>query len=402
MNGRVGRRLRLARCGNTARMFVDAGNCVIQAAVPLNDLRRAFSARAAALTPAIQETLASGWWLNGRQLEGFCDEFAHYLGVGHCVGVANGTDALEIAMRALLRVRAKVGREVVTVANAGGYSTIACRLIGLTPVYADIEEASQLASLDSILACVTAETALVVATHLYGGPVDVPRLRATLDAAGHRDLPILEDCAQAHGARLDDRLVGGLGDIATFSFYPTKNLGALGDGGAVVTSDGDLADAARALRQYGWGRKYEVTIPDGRNSRLDEVQAAVLRVLLRHLDEGNARRRAVVRRYAQAAPAGVQVVDAGEGGVAHLAVVLCDGRDRLREHLAACGVATEIHYPTLDSDQPAWRDLPMRLAPGGVPASRRSVERILTLPCFPELDEAEIDRTCQALSQWRA
>lgn len=377
------------------------GGIVTQVVIPFNDLRRAQRRRADELGAAVATTLASGWWLNGPELDGFCGEFARYLGVDHVVGVANGTDALEIAMRALLAVRGNAGREVVTVANAGGYSTFACRLVGLTPVYADIEEASQLASLDSVLACVKDETAFIVATHLYGGPVDVPRLRRMLDAAGWSHVPILEDCAQAHGARVGGRMVGGLGDVATFSFYPTKNLGAMGDGGAVATSDPALADAARALRQYGWGRKYEVVTAGGRNSRLDEVQAAVLRVLLPHLDDANARRRAIVRRYAEAAPSGVRMVEGGEGAVGHLAVALCDDRDALRAHLTAAGVGVEVHYPILDRDQPGWRDLPGREAPGGLRASRRSVGRILTLPCFPDLEEDEVDRVCEVLACWR-
>lgn len=380
-------------------MFVESA--VALTMIPLNDLQRAYRVREEELVAAVKFTLASGWWVNGPQVAGFCEEFSRYLGVGHCTGVANGTDALEIAMRALVTVRAREGSEVVTVANAGGYSTFACRLIGLTPVYADIEETTQLACLDSMLDCVTEQTAFVVATHLYGGPVDVSQLRARLNMIGRTDVPILEDCAQAHGARFGDRLVGSLGDIATFSFYPTKNLGAAGDGGAVVTSDALLADASAALRQYGWSRKYEVVVADGRNSRLDEVQAAILRVLLHHLDVKNARRRWILQRYADAAPPSVRVVNVN-GSVAHLAVVLCDDRDRLRDHLTAAGIGSEVHYPILDVDQPAWRTLPFRTAPGGIAASRRSVESILTLPCFPDLGADEIDRVCNALSTWRA
>ena len=214
--------------------------------IPIDDLKRVFRSNEAALAAATQAVLASGWWLNGEQHERFCEEFASYVGATRCIGVANGTDALEIAMRALLQVRGRDQREVVTVANAGGYSTVVSRLLGLTPVYADIEEATQLACLDSMISCISEDTALVVATHLYGGALDVPRLRKMLDEAGHADVPILEDCAQAHGARLGDTIVGSLGDIAAFSFYPTKNLGALGDAGAVVTSYEELAKAVAA------------------------------------------------------------------------------------------------------------------------------------------------------------
>ncbi len=246
--------------------------------VPMNDLSRIVGPGSGDVIEAATRALRSGWWLNGGETRGFCEAFAAYVGTDHCTGVANGTDALEIAMRALLVTGRNEGREVVTVANAGGYTSIAARLIGLTPVYADIEEGSQLLDVGSAVAALTDETALVVATHLYGGLVDVPALRAAMDAAGHAHVPILEDCAQAHGLRQKDgRMAGSLGDIATFSFYPTKNLGAFGDGGAIATSDADLLKACDALRQYGWASKYTVAMPGGRNSRLDEVQAAILR-----------------------------------------------------------------------------------------------------------------------------
>ncbi|MBE7186245.1 MAG: DegT/DnrJ/EryC1/StrS family aminotransferase, partial [Methylobacterium mesophilicum] len=293
-------------------------------------------------------------------------------------------------------------REVVTVPNAGGYSAIAARLVDLVPVYADIEEASQLTSLESIVSLLSTDTALVVATHLYGGVLDVGRLRAMMDAAGHAGVPILEDCAQAHGATLGSRRVGSLGDIATFSFYPTKNLGAFGDGGAIVTSRKDLADGCRAARQYGWSSKYTIAAPWGRNSRLDEVQAAILRVLLPGLDEANAKRLAILDSYADSAPAGVSVVRSRTGTVAHLAVVLCDDRDALARHLKDRGIMSEIHYPILDCDQPAWTSLPQRLASGNLQTARRSVGRILTLPCFPEMTSREIERVCQALAAWKA
>jgi dTDP-4-amino-4,6-dideoxygalactose transaminase len=346
--------------------------------------------------------MASGWWLNGTRAAAFTASFARFLGGGRCIAVANGTDALEIAFRALGATGRTRGREVVTVPNAGGYSSVAARLAGLTPVYADIEEDTQLASLDSVLGALGAETACVVATHLYGGPLDVPALRRRMDAADYGHVPILEDCAQAHGACVDDgRMAGTLGDIATFSFYPTKNLGAFGDAGAIATSDDALADACDALRQYGWSGKYNIAHAGGRNSRLDEIQAAILSVLLPALETANARRVAILDRYRDASPDSVRVVGKKGRGVAHLAVVLCEDRDRLRNHLAERGIATDVHYPILDCDQPAWRNLPQREAPGGLPVARVSVGRVLTLPCFPAMTEAEVERVCEALSTWR-
>ncbi|UHD45333.1 DegT/DnrJ/EryC1/StrS family aminotransferase [Aureimonas altamirensis] len=369
--------------------------------IPLNDLKRNIDEDAAPLLKAASETLASGWWLNGKKTEAFCVEFAAYVGVEHCIGVANGSDALEIAYRAIIASRRPTGREVITVPNAGGYSAIACYLTGLVPVYADIEEASQLVAIDSILSCLSPDTAFVVVTHLFGGSVDVPELRRRLNDMGRGDIAILEDCAQAHGALVGGRRVGSLGDIATFSFYPTKNLGACGDAGAIVSSDANLAATANALRQYGWAAKYTIGEPFGRNSRLDEVQAAILSVLLPRLDEANARRTFILDRYAAALPSGIVLVRAPTNTVGHLAVVLCDQRDNLRHHLTENGIGTDIHYPVLDVDQPAWRSLPSREAPSGLTVARTSVPRLLTLPCFPAMREDEINYVCEALNSWQ-
>ena len=371
--------------------------------VPINDLKRLYEANADRISRAASSVLASGWWLNGQEAAAFCQEFAAATGTDHCIGVANGSDAIEIAMRALIEVRGLRGREAVTVANAGGYSTLACRLIGLVPVYADVEEVSQLASINSIISALSAETALVVVTHLYGGVLDVPALREKMDADGYSAVPILEDCAQAHGAPLNGRVVGSLGDVAAFSFYPTKNLGAFGDAGAILTNDAALAEAAKRLHQYGWSQKFTVAMPGGRNSRMDEIQAAILRALLPGLDEANRRRQEVLERYeAVAFDAALQVVRSPHGTVAHLAVVLCDDRDRLRQHLLTHGVASEIHYPVLDCDQTGWAMLPQRIAPDGLAVTRKSAGRLLTLPCFPTMTPGEVDRVCEALATWRA
>ena len=368
--------------------------------IPLNDLTRILPRDSTTFLAAAHEALASGWWLNGAKTKAFCSEFAAYVGARHCIGVANGSDALEIVYRSVMKVRRPEGREVVTVANAGGYSAIAAYLVDLTPVYADIEEASQLVSIDSVLSCVGPQTAFVVVTHLYGGVVDVADLRSRLDEAGYDAVAIVEDCAQAHGGRHSKGRVGSLGDIATFSFYPTKNLGAFGDAGAVVTNDDDLASAVDALRQYGWDAKYTIGNPFGRNSRMDEVQAAILSTLLPGLDAANERRRLILQRYGDAAPRTVTLVNGGLGSVAHLAITLSDRRDDLRAYLGDNRIGTDIHYPILDVDQPGWQMLDKREAPGGLPVARRSVVRLLTLPCFPTMTDGEIDRVCEVLSSW--
>lgn len=368
--------------------------------LPLNDLRRIYGQNSSLLDEAVLSAVQSGWWLNGERTKAFCKSFSEYVGVDHCIGVGNGTDALEIAMRALFASRCEGRREVITVPNAGGYSTIALRQLELTPVYADIEEASQLASPASILAALSPRTGIVVVTHLYGGIFDVPSLRAEMDARGFAHVPILEDCAQAHGVTLGGRKAGSFGDIATFSFYPTKNLGAFGDGGAIVTSDPALAKVCDDLRQYGWAGKYDIARPGGRNSRLDEVQAAILSTLLPGLDEANARRVSILERYVAERAEGVTFVRSSHGTVAHLAILLCDDREGLRRHLASQGVSTDIHYPILDCDQAGWTDLPQSTSPGELAVARASIPRLLTVPCFPGMTDEEVETVCRALASW--
>lgn len=369
--------------------------------IMVNDLKRSHADRFEELKAVVAEVMSSGWWINGKTLAAFTNDFARYVGSSHCLGVANGSDALEIAFRALRDIRCGARSEVVTAANAGGYCTVACQQVGLIPVYADIDAASQLMSIKSILSAVTDRTAFVVVTHLYGGVFDVNSLRHRLDAAGYGHVPIVEDCAQAHGATLEGLKVGSLGDIATFSFYPTKNLGAMGDAGAITTSDNDLAAACGELAQYGWSAKYRVTRPGGRNSRLDEIQAAVLSTLLPHLDRANARRVAILDHYAQNTPPGLTLVRSPAGTVGHLAVFLTGDRQTFRDHMEASGVATDVHYPVLDCDQKGWRNLPHRCAPGGLEVARASIERLVTLPLFPAMTDEEVDRVCKALSAWR-
>jgi dTDP-4-amino-4,6-dideoxygalactose transaminase len=237
------------------------------------------------------------------------------------------------------------------------------------------------------------KTRAVVVTHLYGLLGDVGGVAAL---CRDRGIALVEDCAQAAGARLDGRRAGGFGDVAAFSFYPTKNLAALGDGGAVATDSDDVADRVRRLRQYGWDQKYRVSLRGGRNSRLDELQAAVLRIRLGRLDEWNARRRQIARRYAAVLAPGVGLFVAGDGEnyVAHLAVILAEDRERLRDTLEVAGIATDVHYPIADHRQPAWRD---DYADVELPVTEHAVAHVLTVPCFPELTEDEIERVCEVL-----
>jgi dTDP-4-amino-4,6-dideoxygalactose transaminase len=305
-------------------------------------------------------------------------EIAAYCGAAHAIGVGNGTDALEIALRAL---EIGPGDRVATVANAGGYSTTAILAAGADPLYVDVDPATMLMDPHALSAALTPATRAVVVTHLYGRMADMP---AVLAAAGN--IPVIEDCAQAHGARLEGRHAGTWSVIGCFSFYPTKNLGALGDGGALITSDAALASRIRALRQYGWTSRYRSTIPRGRNSRLDEMQAAILRAKLPHLDTWNDRRRDIARYYGSA----FADLDLGLPGAcgpecaAHLYVVRTPHRDRLAQALAAAGIGTDVHYPVPDHLQESAGS-----APAPLPETERCCREVLTLPCFPEMTDEE-------------
>ncbi|RWL82746.1 MAG: DegT/DnrJ/EryC1/StrS family aminotransferase [Mesorhizobium sp.] len=370
-------------------------------AVPMNDLKRLYQRYEVKIAREVTSTLQSGWWLNGAAVKRFAANFAKFVGASDCILVANGTDALELALRSVVGLNASHGREVIVAANAGGYASCACWHNDLVPHYVDIEPASQLASIQAVLDAVGTDTAAIVVTHLYGGVVDVPAIRAGLIDAGMSHIPIIEDCAQAHGARIRNETVGSLGDIATFSFYPTKNLGAMGDGGAVLTSNPRLADRVRQLHQYGWSSKYHVGLPGGRNSRMDEVQAAILDILLPDLNSRNARRRAILDRFRSAAGRRLQFVDGGTGAVAHLAVLLCDDRDAFRTFMKDRGIDTDVHYPVLDCDQAGWADLPMKGAQD-LAISRASIGRLCSLPCHPDLTSDEIEQVCKALGEWEA
>jgi aminotransferase EvaB len=362
--------------------------------VPLQDPRRQYELLKEDIDRGVLAALESGRWLFGEQVGTFEKSFAGYCGVKYAHSVANGTDALELA---LVAAGAK-GREVVTVVNAGGFTTTVCRIVGAVPVYVDIDPDSLLMSLPAALSAVTSQTAAVVVTHLYGRYADIRAFRSGLDSIGRQEVIIIEDCAQAHGASRGGRHAGSLGDIGTFSFYPTKNLGAMGDGGVIVCNDDDLADRIALLRQYGWREKYHSVIPFGRNSRMDEIQAAILRVKLYHLDEWNARRREIVLRYSEAASGALAVWhDDSSAFVAHLAVARHPERDRIRKLMQDSGVLTEIHYPVLDCDQPSQRGLPS--VEHDLSVSRRAVKEIFTLPCFPEMTDEEISFVCKCLQK---
>ncbi len=341
----------------------------------------------------VERVVSSGWFVLGPEVHAFEEEFAAYCGASHCVGVASGTDALDLLLRAL-----EVGPrdEVVTAPNAGMYATTAILAVGAVPVYADVDPATLTLSPESVGRQITARTRVVIATHLFGRMADMVGLRALSEQNG---LALVEDCAQSHGASLNGRRAGSWGDGAAFSFYPTKNLGALGEAGAVATSDAALARRVKNLRQYGWQDKYVVLHRGGRNGRLDELQAALLRVKLGFLDRWNAQRRAVAKCYSATLkhPDILTPPVDGDDYVAHLYVVRSARRDALRNYLKQHGVSTDVHYPLLDYQQPFLKTDYRHVH---LPASEQAVREILTLPCYPELDLDHVRRGCDIMNRW--
>jgi aminotransferase EvaB len=356
--------------------------------VPFNETAREYRALQPQLEEAVLGALQKGQYVHGSEHTAFEQELADFLRLPHVVGVANGTDALEIALRA---VGTTADSEVVTAGNAGGYAAAAARVIGAQVVVADIDPWTLLLDAESAAAACTQRTSAVVVTHLYGRAADVTALRAALPA----HVAIVEDCAQAIGAETPDGRCGSLADVGTFSFYPTKNLGALGDGGALSCRSEEMAARLRTLRQYGWAERYTARTPGGRNSRLDEVQAAALRVKLPHVPAWNARRREILGAYAVAAEGTALTLPApGPGDVGHLAVGRHRARDDFARRLGELGVSTAVHYPVPDHLQPAFG---ARLGRTGARECERSCAEVISLPCFPHLTDVEVEKVCDAV-----
>ena len=348
-----------------------------------------YLAHKAEIDAAMQTVLDGGRYVLGPETAAFEMEFAAWVGVGHAVGVANGTDALHLALRAL---GVGHGDEVITVSHTAVATAAAITLAGAVPVLCDIEADTLTLDPALIERLITARTRAIIAVHLYGQAAGMDTI---LEIAKRRGVPVIEDCAQAHGARYQGRRVGTLGALACFSFYPTKNLGAIGDGGAVVTGDEALGAKLRLLREYGWAERY-VSHSEGWNSRLDELQAAILRVKLRYLDADNASRRRIAARYgAELADTGLVLPVTREGSehVYHLYVVRSDRRDALNAHLQARGIAAGIHYPVPIHLQPAYRSTP----PVSLPVTERAAREVLSLPIYPELSDTEVSTVVSAV-----
>lgn len=367
--------------------------------VPYLDLVRQHAAVRTEILEVVAEAIDKAGFVSGKRLADFEREFASYCGTAHCIGVANGTDAIKLALAAAGAGR---GDEVVVpaftfVATAG--AVVDC---GATPILADVDPGS--ASIDpaAVARRIGPRTKAVVAVHLYGLPCDVPALRAAIDAAAPgRRITLVEDCAQAHGASRGGLRTGAMGDIAAFSFYPTKNLGAMGDGGAITTDDEALAAAVREISDHGRpadGTRRNEHLRVGVNSRLDAIQAAVLSVKLRRLPEWNGQRAAAARRYREAlgSRADVRLQDL-PAGVVHAWYVYAlrhERRDALAAALARRGVQARAVYPSAIHEYPAYAFLGHR--PGDFPAAEAWAREVLTLPMFALMRDDEIDRACAA------
>ncbi len=359
--------------------------------VPFLDLKAAYLELGDEILQAVNRVLESGWYVLGEEVEAFEKEFSAYCGAHHCVGVANGFDALHLALRAM---GVQAGDEVIVPSNTYVATWLAVSHCGARPVPVEPDPLTYNMDPRRIDAAITSRTKVVLPVHLYGQPAD---LAPILDLARRKGLRVLEDAAHAHGARYRNRRIGSHGDAVAWSFYPGKNLGAFGDAGALTTGDEELAERARLLRNYGSRTKY-VNDEKGFNSRLDPIQAAILRVKLRHLDTWNARRRKVAERYQEGLEGTALTLPAVPKGIEavwHLYVVRTQQRDLVQQRLEEAGVGTLIHYPIPPHLQSAYRDLGYR--PGAFPVAEMLARQMLSLPMGPHLGEAQQQRTIEAL-----
>ncbi|SFE68665.1 DegT/DnrJ/EryC1/StrS family aminotransferase [Paracidovorax wautersii] len=359
--------------------------------IPFLDLKSINFRQREDLAAALERVLESGWWILGNETKAFEDEFAAYCNVSHCIGVGNGLEAMHLVLRAW---GIGEGDEVLVPSNTYIATWLAVSETGARPIPVEPDPATCNIDPGRIEDAITPRTRAIIPVHLYGQAAAMDQI--TEIAARHR-LKVLEDCAQAHGATFNGQKVGSLGDAAAFSFYPGKNLGALGDGGAVTTSDPELALRLRSLRNYGSHRKYHNEIK-GYNSRLDELQSAFLRTKLPLLDNDNAHRSRLANIYLKRlndTKLVLPFVEKNATSAWHVFVVRHKSRDRLQEKLAAEKVGTMIHYPVPPHLQPAYADLQMPL--GSLPLSEKIHKEVLSLPIGPTLEEDEVHQVCDKL-----
>jgi dTDP-4-amino-4,6-dideoxygalactose transaminase len=354
-----------------------------------------YRAHKAEIEDAIRRVLESESYVLGEEVANFESAFAAYCGAAHAVGVASGTDALILAMKAL---NIGPGDEVISVSHTALATGAAILATGATPVLVDVDPRYYTIDPAAIERVIGPRTKAIVAVHLYGQAADMEAIGAI---ARHRQIRVIEDCAQAAGARAGGKRVGSIGDLGCFSFYPTKNLGAIGDGGTITTQDAALATRLRRLRQYGWDDARE-TDEVGVNSRLDPLQAAILRCKLPFLDTDNGRRAALVERYRQGLaglPLALPERRPETSHAYHLYVVACVDRTGLKQHLAQAGIGAAIHYAVPVHRHKGYAER-IRLPAGGLPVTEGLADTILTLPLFPELADEDCDRVVAAVGSF--
>jgi dTDP-4-amino-4,6-dideoxygalactose transaminase len=366
-----------------------------ETSVPQTDPKAAYTARQADIDAAIARVLDSGRYILGEEVASFEREFARYIGRKYCLGVASGTDALIGAVRAL---DPAAHDYVITASHTSVATVAAIELAGARPLLIDIGASSYALDpqeLARVLERPPGRIAAIILVHLYGHPADSA---AILALARRHGVPVIEDCAQSHGAQLGSQRLGSLGELAAFSFYPTKNLAAIGDGGAILLDDPDRYERLKAYRQYGWKTRQVSDFP-GVCSRLDELQAAILRVRLLRLDEDNTRRRQIGARYRQGLAGlslGAPPIEPDALPVFHQYVVRTPQRDALRLALERRGVNSAIHYPVPVHLQPAYRGR-LAIGPSGLVRSERAALEVLSLPMYPQLSDTQVERVITAV-----
>lgn len=341
---------------------------------------------------AISKVLDKGWYILGEEVTSFEKEFAEYIGVKHSIGVGSGTEALHIALKAC---NIGDGDEVITVSHTAVATVSAIGLAGAKPIFVDIESEYYTMDTSKIEKAITKRTKAIMPVHIYGQPVDMDSL---VKIAKKHNLLVIEDCAQAHGAEYKENKIGSIGDIACFSFYPTKNLGAIGDGGMVVTNNSELAEKAKLLREYGWAERY-VSHISGWNTRLDEIQAAILRVKLKYLDEDNTKRRNLAGLYKKELSKTDLILPQTREScnhVYHLYVIRSKQRDNLQRFLKDKGVGALIHYPMPVHLQPAYKNLSGK----DLNETELAAKQVLSLPMYSELTEMDLKTACNAIKEF--
>lgn len=360
--------------------------------IPFGNLKKQYEFLKPEIDKAVMRVLSSGWFILGKEVEGFENTFAQYCGAKYCVGAGNGMEALQIALMAL---EIGEGDEVITTPLSAAATSLAISHVGAMPVFADINPKTLNIDPDEIEKKITPKTKAILPVHLYGRVADMKRI---MEIAHKNHLYVIEDVAQAHGAKFDGKKAGTFGNFGVFSFYPSKNLGAYGDAGGLITNDETLAKKARVIRDYGQDGRYNHVVI-GLNSRLDEIEAAILSVKLSYLDTWNFLRKKIAEKYNSGLQGFPMILPKEEANhVWHLYVIQTDRRDLLQKYLDEHGIASQIHYPKVIYQQSAYHFL--NIPKGYAPYAEEAAEKILSLPIYPELTEEETDYIIETIKNF--